>query len=128
MKTSIGQHIRRAALALALPLGAMLCVPAAAQMQTVDPDDVIDADLMDGYEAGDTTASDYDTTYSVEEATPRYEAEQDPRPALDLPPAGEEYVEASANVDSGIEAAAENASGTYGEDDLIGAAEGLFGE
>lgn len=137
MSTLFARNFRAVAASLAAPLLLWGAVPAAAQeMQTVDPDSVIDADLMDN--PGSSDASDYDNVYDVSEATPRYESpdvyQPDPnqsetaRPVLDLPPEQPSYagVDPSTTVDS-VPAQAER-TGTYGEDDLIGAAEGLFGQ
>lgn len=117
-----------------MPLIAALSLPVAAQeMETIDPDLVIDADLLDESAApapaSQSSSSDYDEqAYEVTEAAPRYET-QDARPSLDLPPI-EGDAEVAAASDGYVAAAAPAAeqSTTYAEDDLIGAAEGLFGQ
>lgn len=127
-------HLFRYALALAaLPALAAVAIPAAAQqIETVDPDLLIDGDLLDpspetaAPATPETVDSGYDSAYEIAEASPRYET----GPVLDLPP--EEGVDVGANVDvmdpAGVEAAPAQAENTYAEDDLIGAAEGLFGQ
>jgi len=97
---------------------AMVAVPAAAQqIETIDPDLVIDGDL-----SGQTSnpppqqlppASDPTTV-----PAPRYGEE-----VLDLPPEMR-----PAPVEQAPAAAPAASTTTYAEDDLIGAAEGLFGE
>ncbi len=130
----------RSAIALAaLPALAAMAMPVAAQdIETVDPDLMIDGDLLDpaeqaapsrqgspAYETEDQ--QDYDGAYEITEASPRYDTAA---PVLDLPP--EEGVDVSANVEvldpNAAEAAPAQAENTYAEDDLIGAAEGLFGQ
>ncbi|MEL1251360.1 DUF1134 domain-containing protein [Aurantiacibacter gilvus] len=135
----------RSAIALAaLPALAAMAMPAAAQeIQTVDPDLMVDGDLLDSseqappsrqgspaYESGEAQAydeADAGEAYDISEASPRYETTG---PVLDLPP--EEGVDVSANVDvmdpSAVDNAPTQAQSTYAEDDLIGAAEGLFGQ
>ena len=121
-------HARRAfsgvVISAALSLGAM---PLAAQdMQTVDPDVMIDGDLYDA--AGAQADPVIDDGYDTGEATPRYE---EARPSLDLPPAPADSASVQASVASGtvdtVPAQNNAANNTYAEDDLIGAAEGLFG-
>ena len=121
--------LRSIALAVA-PALAFAALPAAAQMETVDPDAVIDGDLM-GEDTTDTGEDAYDGAYEFDEAAPRYEdpalndpgdtstAEADPFDQPELASA-----DPDGTVDSVPSAAADS---TYAEDDLIGAAEGLFG-
>lgn len=136
MNISFARNCRLAALALVSPVLALCAVSAAAQgVQTVDPDAVIDADLLDN---GDATASGggLDSGYAFEEATPRYETvpetvPETARPVLDLPQ--ENYPTTAATdpqetIDTAPPPAAEQQAATYAEDDLIGAAEGLFGQ
>jgi hypothetical protein len=110
----IARFCRRNGLSVALGLSlALACGSAAAQMQTVDPNTAIDGDLM---------------------APSQPQPIQEPvRPPLDLPPvydAAPTYNEpsASASQASAQPAAAVARGETYKEDDLIGAAEGLFGK
>jgi hypothetical protein len=113
--TTIAQFCRRRGLAAALGLGlALACGPAGAQIQSVDPDTAIDGDLA--------SPSEQDAT--VEPA----------RPALDLPPADQAPAatavqpSTAASQASAQPAVAVAQDGTYKEDDLIGAAEGVFGK
>ena len=143
MKFQITRTCRKLALAAAVPLFAVLSAPAAAQgMETVDPDAAIDADLMDGYQApaqsqpADEIGGAWDGAYTSGEATPRYETADpaDPQPSIDLPGEhggygdiyGESVAEAGLPQDYPEQPAQEQT--TYAEDDLIGAAESLFGE
>lgn len=113
----------------ALAAMSTLALPAGAQdMRTIDPDAVIDADLMEPSADAEVQAE-VPTTYPVGEASSRYEAAQDARPSIDLPPeqaSPQQYSEAAtvAAVEPDADAAPQT---TYAEDDLIGAAEGLFG-
>lgn len=107
-----------AVLALATPL-----VPAYAQVTTVDPDTAIDADLNRG------------TTYPANPpaSAPGNGTPVDAPPATDwnggevpaAPPPATNYPAAPANRPA---TAPQDTSGTYREDDLIGAAEGVFGK
>jgi hypothetical protein len=100
-------------MALGLFAGALgLAMPASAQMQSVDPDKAIDGDLIGGNRAPAAAAP----------AVPAY---PDPQPQ---PTVGNGTpVDAAPAVPS---APAVNADGstTYRKDDLIGAAEGVFGK
>lgn len=133
MNISFAPSCRRAALALFAPALALFAAPAWAQgMQTVDPDAVIDADLLDN-SGSNTGGGGLDNGYVYEEATPRYESPSEAaRPVLDLPP--ENYPAASASEPQGTvdsvppQMARQQTDTTYAEDDLIGAAEGLFGQ
>ena len=112
---TIAQFCRRHGLAAVLGLGlALACGPVGAQIQSVDPDAAIDGDLIQP---------------SEQEVTA-----EPARPVLDLPP-----VDQSSTVTAGqpsvaaSQASAQPASAvargdTYKEDDLIGAAEGVFGK
>ncbi len=116
--------------------------PLAAQMETIDPDKAIDGDLAEQpgdqpvyAEPGDATS--YDAgTYGSEAV----EGGPDDWALDGAPEAGasengeaaqsnwsEQSAEASAGT-SAAEAAAADPSTTYREDDLIGAAEGVFGK
>ena len=122
-------RVRKAIAAIALPALAALSLPATAQeIETVDPDTMIDADLMDP-PAQATTPTEaapaepgFEGAYEVSEPTSRYDTA---RPVLDLPP--EDTPAQGTTVDVAEAPAAQNPSGTYAQDDLIGAAEGLFG-
>ncbi|KLE34688.1 DUF1134 domain-containing protein [Aurantiacibacter luteus] len=128
MITGLTNRFRKGALGAFVPLLAMIAVPAAAQqMETVDPDVAIDGDLMDSPGRQDTPASQtiggaWEGGYAEGEPSARYETPQEQ--VLDLPP--EEYSEAA--TVAATETPADTApQTTYAEDDLIGAAEGLFG-
>ena len=119
---------RRALAALALMSGLALAAPpvAAQDMQTIDPDAMIDGDLYDS--SGTTADPAPSDPYEVTEPSPRYEEAQ---PQLDLPqqqaePAYSQQASAAAE-DATVSAKSQAPQTTYGEDDLIGAAEGLFG-
>lgn len=96
-----------AMLAVASPL-----VPAAAQVTTVDPDSTIDGDLNSG-----------DTTFSQDPAS----APQDPvtAPADNGTPMEPDQTGAPPAATA---TQAGDSAATYHEDDLIGAAEGVFGK
>ena len=119
---TIRRNFRRAGLALAATLG-LAALPAAAQVETVDPDSAynapIDGDLepqapTDPYVYAQDATDEPGVTYSTE-------------PAPEAPP-----IATSEQPVSPAETAASNAAGdpstTYREDDLIGAAEGVFGK
>ena len=120
--------LRKTFALVALPVAAALAVPAMAQIQTVDPDTMIDADLLDpSVTAAPPQEMDpaYDDGYAVAEPSDRYDA----HPELSLPQDGS--IDGSNNADvldpTVVEAAPSQNQDTYAEDDLIGAAEGLFG-
>lgn len=103
---------------------AVVAAPVAAQsLETVDPSAAIDADLSQS--AAQATAG---TSYGTAQPSERYPAvsEAYAEPSVETYPAPAEMPAASA-----APAAAPTATGqpgtTYAEDDLIGAAEGLFG-
>ncbi len=103
-------------LALALAALGLLLSPALAQVQAVDPNTVIDADLAPGAPASDSSIP----------GTPPV-SDPLPPPPPPLPPvAGTETVPAAPAPASGAPEAASGA--TYKQDDLIGAAEGVFGK
>ena len=80
----------------------MLAAPAAAQIETIDPNDAIDADL------GQPPKVDTPTSADIPTDSPVIGAEQLPD-------------------DTGSAAVAADAA-TYQDDDLLGAAEGVFGK
>jgi len=118
MMTELAEFCRRAALALALACAAMLAgAPAAAQVETVDPDLAIDGDLY---------SPQYSPDYSPQavEPVPSYDTAQPEGRVLDLPPdPAPAYYDATQGA-----AAPAQAETTYKQDDLIGAAEGVFGK
>ena len=113
-------------IAAALGVAALACAaPAAAQMQTIDPNSQIDADLEPGYQPG---AQDDGVTYSP---TPPVGASQDaPLPATDAPdaPAAPAWSDPAPSAGQATVTAAAEDDTVYAEDDLIGAAEGVFGK
>lgn len=124
------RSIRIALTGAVLPALAIMAAPVSAQeIETVDPDAMIDGDLM-GEPESTTTADAAPTTdaepsfegaYEISDPSARYEQA---RPVLDLPPE-EDYAETT--VDAAPVEEVEQASATYRQDDLIGAAEGIFG-
>ncbi|RIV85868.1 DUF1134 domain-containing protein [Aurantiacibacter zhengii] len=131
------QPIRKALVAAALlSLPALAWPVAAQQIETVDPDTMIDGDLVDP--PSRTTAPDYPQqtdpqaneipaepgfggAYEMSDPSARYDSN---RQVLDLPP--EELPAAGSGVEVAQAPPAQERT-TYAEDDLIGAAEGLFG-
>lgn len=108
---------RRFAIAFAA-LG-LAASPLAAQVETIDPDTAIDADLVKQPAASETDAG---VTYTAE---PDPSAPTDSYP--EQPTWSEQGAESAATT--AVETApVENSATTYKEDDLIGAAEGVFGK
>ncbi len=113
---------RRAALVTALALAAMGVAPVAAQVQAVDPNAAIDGDL--------------DSSSSNEPLPPQSAPTWEPLPpagqSSELPPDQSVVTSPDAATAAGeatSDPAAAAAQGdTYKEDDLIGAAEGVFGK
>lgn len=112
---------KRAGLLIAA-MAAVIAVPAAAQVETIDPNDAIDADLMDpppAYEAP-----------PVETAPDNAAGPQGPS-QLPADPNNPNGPGSTNNGDPTIAAegtVAGESSATFQEDDLIGAAEGVFGK
>lgn len=108
---------------LALAAFGMAASPLAAQVETIDPNSAIDGDLVE--QPGDQPV--YADPGTTPEAATQYEsatpATSDPEPPQWSEQAAEEA--ASSAVDS---AGVDDPSTTYREDDLIGAAEGVFGK
>ncbi|AKQ42818.1 hypothetical protein CP97_13450 [Aurantiacibacter atlanticus] len=122
MILNFARNFRLAAISLAVPVLAFGAAPAFAQMETVDPDVIIDGDLHDEA-SGEISSDPSNSSYDYDDPGERYET-QEARPSIDLPPENPTYD--SATVDT--TPAADQSPTTYGEDDLIGAAEGLFGQ
>jgi hypothetical protein len=96
---------------------ALAAAPASAQMTTIDPNSGIDSDL-------NTPPPEQDT--SLPGDAPAYPRDPAPPPRDPLPPAAEP---ASGYARPGDAADARTrATDTYGRDDLLGAAEGVFGK
>ncbi len=111
MMMRIGTTIRGLALGLlgALALGG--AVPAMAQIQTVDPDKAIDADLVKPATA----------------AAPKTSSAPSPKIGVDAAPIASDASPAVAASQAATAPAGQPAA-TYKQDDLIGAAEGVFGK
>jgi hypothetical protein len=112
----------RIALAM-LATAALMAGPARAQINTVDPNTQIDADLVPGAPASQAATPD----------TPPAAPAPDPTPApapTDAPPPVAATPGVSTTTPSTAEAGvpADPAAKTYKKDDLIGAAEGVFGK
>ncbi|BAK65089.1 hypothetical protein SLG_04140 [Sphingobium sp. SYK-6] len=118
--TSALRHWTRLAVAATIATG-LAAAPAAAQVGTVDPNTAIDADLAPGAPASDATVP----------TPPAYEDEAD-LPPPPPPPASETATTPPASPPTASAAAAgvpaNAAASTYQQDDLIGAAEGVFGK
>lgn len=92
---------------LLMAAGALMAAPASAQINTVDPNDVIDSDLGTPPPAP-ATASPENTATDVQDGVPTDSTNVEPRATTTAVPVSTEA--------------------TYQEDDLIGAAEGVFGK
>ncbi|MFN2099800.1 DUF1134 domain-containing protein [Altererythrobacter sp. MF3-039] len=92
---------------------AMLANPAIAQVETIDPNNAIDADLVQTQEQQIATAAPAAPSPQVQPQADATAVDAEIAPSWSDPVPEE--------------AAAED-PGTYGEDDLIGAAEGVFGK
>ncbi len=121
MQVDPGSHrnmLRRMAMALALilaPAGMPLSPAMAQQVQSVDPNNVIDADLAPGAPASNAgTPGTPPATSSAADVPPP------PPPATASAPAA-----AGTATTGGVQV---SNGATYKEDDLIGAAEGVFGK
>ncbi|KPL69499.1 hypothetical protein SZ64_16150 [Erythrobacter sp. SG61-1L] len=113
-------------------LGALACAallaaqPAAAQIETVDPSATIDGDLA-------SPQPTYQPTYSPPPAEDPPVVDPYPTPeerdrVLDLPPASATPAAPADASDAATQAATTSQGETYKKDDLIGAAEGVFGK
>lgn len=116
VSTGVGRSLTALCAGLALALaGTLTASPASAQVQAVDPDKAIDGDLVPLQQQaapGATTAAPSIGAAPV--------AQGDPTAA---PPAERAAAQAASNsVQAG------QRGGTYRQDDLIGAAEGVFGK
>jgi len=122
---------RKGAFGLAVALLAGLAaVPLGAQpIETIDPDMAIDADLA---RADEELPAKEPSQSSAPVATPsaRYEQESvsTPDASLELPPETYPAPAEVASAEAAPDAAVASSGATYAEDDLIGAAEGVFGK
>ncbi|WP_404480408.1 DUF1134 domain-containing protein [Novosphingobium sp. BL-52-GroH] len=112
-------HHRRKLVAVAAALLAVIAplAPAVAQVTTVDPDAAIDSDLNRGTTYSATPQGGVPGNGTPVEAPPATDWNAPPVPAEPVPSA----------TQSPAVTAGDNSS-TYREDDLIGAAEGVFGK
>lgn len=126
MRSGQSRHIMvKAILAAAgvvtMALGGPVAGVAHAQVTTVDPNDAIDADLAPrsaSPQAPSATQAPLDQGYD-------YGA---PDPAIDATPAPDMAPAAAAAAQPGFDTAAGEPASGYQQDDLIGAAEGVFGK
>ena len=121
MLMQLAAYSRRRSIAVVFTLSvAGAGAPAFAQgMQTIDPNSAIDGDL-----ASPPPPVEYDVPQAPIDPAPAYPAPVDAAPvATSADPTGTAATEAATNP-----TAAAAAGGTYKEDDLIGAAEGVFGK
>ena len=125
MMISLAAYCRRRALGVVLTL-AVACAgaPLAAQgMQTIDPDSAIDGDLAQPPAEYDGAAIDYYDGIPTDPATPAV-----PEPIYADPVVTSTDPSVGASQASSDPALAAAQGDTYKEDDLIGAAEGVFGK
>ncbi|MEN7537847.1 DUF1134 domain-containing protein [Aurantiacibacter flavus] len=106
---------------------ALVAAPVSAQqIETVDPNLVIDGDLE-----GETTTPQVPADNGDGWITPEYDTStqspETPRPSLDLPSSRYDSLPEDSTTTTAPATTAAN-DDTYAEDDLIGAAEGLFGK
>ena len=123
-------------LGMALAAFGMAASPLAAQVETIDPDSAIDGDLVE--QPGDQpvygepkTAPSYappPSTDGTDETVWDYETQIDPVQTDSGQPQWSEQAAEEAAGDAVDGAVADDPTTTYREDDLIGAAEGVFGK
>ena len=109
---------------IALAALALMPVQLTAQVRAIDPNQAIDADLA---------TPDYDDNFKAPPSNSDSSSDTSVTP-YEIPQQGEDY-SSPANPDNttpngatGVDAVPENDSTTYQDDDLIGAAEGVFGK
>lgn len=121
--TTLAHHLSRFGLAMAA-IG-LAATPLSAQVETIDPDSAIDGDLVE--QPGEAPVYAGDQTH---EAVTYTQAPDDAAPGDSYPePDSWSEQSAEAAADEAVETAAvDDSSTTYREDDLIGAAEGVFGK
>lgn len=121
---------RSSAGAVLVALAMSVTLPAAAQeLERVDPSTVIDGDLSSPPETYQPAPT-YPQSPAPVQQGPVTEAPSDryAQPVLDLPPAPEQDWQADASAAVEGAPVEQPRTTTYGEDDLIGEAEGLFGK
>lgn len=119
----LAAHCRRRLLGLALTLAAAIAAPpvAAQGMQRIDPNSAIDADLAE-------PQSPPPYTYDGVPTDPAPATPSTPEPAYTYPVVTDPNASAGASQAAARPAVAAAQGDTYKEDDLIGAAEGVFGK
>lgn len=123
MRSGLFKHILAAAGMVAMSLGGSVAAPAYAQMTSIDPNDAIDADLAPRSTTSQRPpASDAPLDQGYDYGTPDSGVDNAPVTATTLPPPP-----APAQQPGFANARGEPANG-YQQDDLIGAAEGVFGK
>lgn len=120
MKRAAARITRMGAVALAIGGVALAPVAAQAQVRTVDPNTAIDADLAPVPPQNSTP-----TDPGVDTSVPPAQTTTDPAAP---PPVASGSTATGAPVTANSPPAAPAASESYQEDDLIGAAEGVFGK
>ena len=121
MKRTAARFARMGALALTIGGVALAPVAAQAQVRTVDPNTAIDADLAPLPPQGSAP-----TDPGIDPAAPP--AQNAPEPVAPPAPVTGGSTATGAPVTAGSPPAAPSSSESYQEDDLIGAAEGVFGK
>ncbi|MGN3974192.1 DUF1134 domain-containing protein [Tsuneonella sp. SYSU-LHT278] len=120
------QALARRGWIAALGAAAFVAAPAASQIQTIDPNSGIDADLAQPVEnPGGPAPYDGSVTY---QATPPAGAPPEPAPEWTNPVVTSADASTAATQAAGNPAVAAAQGDTYKKDDLIGAAEGVFGK
>ncbi|WOE76704.1 EipA family protein [Parasphingorhabdus sp. SCSIO 66989] len=129
-----GSWLKRRALAItaSLAIGAMAVTsPAMAQMETIDPNEAIDADLMDPQPSEAAQAAE-DVVQSADDAVAEGTTEAVPADAQNPDVAADggsgDALPGDPNNPDGPAGEEVANDGTYQKDDLIGAAEGVFGK
>ncbi|MEM1132463.1 MAG: DUF1134 domain-containing protein [Pseudomonadota bacterium] len=112
---------KRASLVLA-SIAVAVATPAVAQVETIDPNEAIDADLMDPPPVNEAPQPDM---VDEEFAEPVTETSDN---TIDALPADPDNPDGPAAIGEEQEVADAESDGTYQKDDLIGAAEGVFGK
>lgn len=124
MRTGLFKHILAAAGVLTMALGGPVAGQALAQVTTIDPNDAIDSDLAPPRSTQNAPATDAPLDGGYDYGTPdpgTYEAPAAAPPPATAPQPGFE-------AQSAFEEPSGTAANGYQRDDLIGAAEGVFGK
>ena len=120
------QALARRGWIAAIGAAAFIAAPAAAQIQTIDPNSGIDADLAQPAEApGEPAPYEDAVTY---QATPPAGAPAEVAPEWSEPVVTSNDASVAASQAAADPAVAAAQGATYKKDDLIGAAEGVFGK